>query len=191
MEKIDKNIVIILASGSGSRFGASLPKQYCNLGGRPLLMRTIDRFAEVIPAENILIVIDSAMEGLWKSLCEKERFASPCVTFGGNTRTESLAKALSALAHCPDDTIVMIHDGARPLVSKDLIHRMASIPEGYEGAVPAVPVTDTLRHIEANMSQCRPRSHSPSAHCENRLPTTAGTPSPTTPLWCRMSPAGK
>lgn len=150
MEKIDKNIVIILASGNGSRFGASLPKQYCNLGGRPLLMRTIDRFAEVIPAENILIVIDRAMEGLWKSLCEKERFASPRVTFGGSTRTESLAKALSALAHCPDDTVVMIHDGARPLVSEALIRRMASIPEGYAGAVPAVPVTDTLRHIEAD-----------------------------------------
>lgn len=145
---MDNTIAIILASGSGSRFGASMPKQFCELAGKPLLMHTVGCFSSVMPADNIMLVIDSRMEETWKSLCDAHGFASPRTVFGGSTRTESLAKALDALSAHADETVVMIHDGARPLASESLIRRMATIPDGYAGAVPAVPVTDTLRHIE-------------------------------------------
>lgn len=149
---MENNIVIILASGSGSRYGASLPKQYCDLAGRPLLMHTIDCFSAIMPIKNILLVIDGMMTDTWLTLCDSHRFISPRIVYGGCTRTESLAKALEAISDLPDSTTIMIHDGARPLASEALIRRMAIIPEGYAGAVPAVAVTDTLRHIEADGS---------------------------------------
>ncbi len=143
-----KRVVIILASGSGQRFGSVLPKQYCNFAGRPLLMRTIDCFTPIIPIEDILVVVDSAMDNEWLSLCNNYNYTSPRTTHGGSSRTESLAKALNALSDYPADTIVMIQDGARPLASENLIRRMTDIPDGYIGAVPAVAVTDTLRHLD-------------------------------------------
>lgn len=149
---MENTIVIILASGSGSRYGASLPKQYCDLAGRPLLMHTIDCFSAIMPIKNILLVIDGVMTGTWLTLCDSHHFISPRIVYGGATRTESLAKALEAVNDLPDTTTVMIHDGARPLASKMLISRMAKVPDGYAGAVPAVHVTDTLRHVEADGS---------------------------------------
>lgn len=148
MKNTGHKIVIILASGSGSRFGAERPKQYCDFAGKPLLMHTINCFSKILPSEDIFVVIDRAMAKEWKSLCDTYKFDSPRVAFGGNTRSESLARALDALYDFDGDTVVMIHDGARPLASESLIRRMSEIPKGYAGAVPAVAVTDTLRHID-------------------------------------------
>lgn len=141
-------IAIILASGSGSRFGAALPKQFCLFAGRPLLMHTVECFTNVLPAEDVMLVIDRTMSDLWQQLCDDYSFSSPRIAFGGATRTESLANALHALADFPGDTNIMIHDGARPLASADLIRRMMTLPEGYVGAIPTVSVTDTLRHLD-------------------------------------------
>lgn len=149
MTVTDNIMTIILASGSGRRFGAEMPKQFCNFLGRPLLMHTIDSFNGLIPADRILLVIDEKMKGLWDDLCREHGFRSPRIVYGGATRTASLVNALTALTSLPDDTTVMIHDGARPLVSAALIRRMASVPEGYAGAVPAIPVTDTLRTFDS------------------------------------------
>lgn len=146
---MNKTIAIILASGNGSRFGGELPKQYCDMSGRPLLMHTIGCFSKEMPASSILLVIDSRMEDLWRELCRKHNFASPRITSGGKSRSESLAKALGALAAYSDDTIVMIHDGARPLAGSGLIRRMSVIPDGYAGIIPAIAVTDTLRRVDA------------------------------------------
>lgn len=146
---MDNTVAIILASGSGRRFGGPLPKQYCDLCGRPLLMHTIDAFAEVIPRKNILVVIDGMMDDLWQRLCSGHGYVSPAIAFGGRTRTESLAKALDSLSGYDDGTVAMIHDGARPIASEALIRRMTHIPEGFAGAIPVVPVTDTLRLTDA------------------------------------------
>lgn len=153
-----KNKVIILASGSGSRFGSALPKQFCLLAGKPLLMHTVERFTRDIPADDVVIVIDRGMEDTWRQLCAEYSFATPGIVYGGCSRTESLANALNSLAGDCDDTIVMIHDGARPLPSEHLVRRMMTIPEGCVGAVPAVAVTDTLRHVEGAESETVDRS---------------------------------
>ena len=151
-------IAVILASGRGSRFGAPLPKQFCELAGRPLLMHTIDAFAGCFSLEDILLVIDPAMEPFWQELCQRYGYRSPRIAFGGATRTESLAKALGALNGCDGNTLVLIHDGARPLVSDGLIRRMKQLREGYAGAVPVVPVTDTVRSVGADGSHTVDRS---------------------------------
>ena len=149
---------VILASGRGTRFGAPLPKQFCDLAGCPLLMHTINAFKEYFPLEDIILVIDAVMEPLWHELCLRHDYRSPRVAFGGATRTESLAKALCALNDCADGTLVMIHDGARPLVSGGLIRRMSQLRDGYAGAVPVIPVTDTIRSVGSDGSHTVDRS---------------------------------
>lgn len=151
MENQKDVIAIILASGSGRRFGSELPKQFCMMNGRPLLMHTVDAFREVLPSENILVVINADMETLWREMCENFGYNTPKIAFGGDTRTKSLENALGALDDFDKDTVIMIHDGARPLVSEMMIKRMMKIPDGYVGAVPCLPVTDTLRCKDSDL----------------------------------------
>lgn len=144
MKQKSDAIAVIVAAGRGLRFGAELPKQFCALGGRPMVMTTIERFAEVVDSKNIILVIDPSMRPLWRRLCDDYGFESPRLVDGGDSRAESVANAIASLGE-EDDRIVMIHDGARPLVSAKLLRRMSALPDGYSGAVPVAPVTDTLR----------------------------------------------
>lgn len=156
--KQDGNVyAIIVAAGRGSRFGADLPKQFCDLDGRPVLMHTVEAFAERIGLDRILLVIDPSYTEFWRELCRKHGFASPELAAGGSTRSRSVANAVSRL-DCPCDAIVMVHDGARPLVSGELIERMSTLPDGYVGAIPCVPVTDSLRLVEGELSSAVDRS---------------------------------
>lgn len=175
MKNCDKIKAIILASGSGSRFGAELPKQYCDMLGRPLLMHTIECFTRVMPLDAVLLVIDSRMDQLWRTLCIENGFTSPRVTYGGTSRTESLAKALDALAGDDADTVVMIHDGARPIAGEPLIRRMMSIPEGYSGAIPAIAVTDTLRLVDRSTGDNEPVDRSAYVAVQTPQTFTLGT----------------
>lgn len=149
--------VIIVAAGSGSRFGAGLPKQYCLLDGRPVLMRTIDAFRRAIPYADITIVINRDMEELWADLCHKCRFTSPSIAYGGSTRWESVKNAVQAIS--PADTdIIMVHDGARPIVEAEMVGRILQAMLTCEAAIPVVPVTDSLRIITADGSQAIDRA---------------------------------
>ena len=142
---------IIGAAGRGNRFGADLPKQFCDFRGRPLLMSTIEKFVDTISFNNILLVIDHSMESLWLEMCKKHQFVSPKIVYGGKTRAESVKAAVEKL-DCNDQTIVMVHDGARPLLSPSLIKRMTTLPEGAVGAVPVVALTDSIRQITEEKS---------------------------------------
>ena len=141
--------VIIVAAGSGSRFGSTLPKQYCILSGRPVLMATIDCFRNAIPDAGIVLVISESMADYWSSLCAQFDFESPAIVFGGATRAESVKNALQAM-DCDGDAVILIHDGARPLVDSDTICRVVSgigDPD-VDGVIPVVAVTDSLRKVE-------------------------------------------
>ena len=142
--------IIIVAAGSGLRFGSPLPKQFCLLYNRPVVMHTIDAFRSANPDAIISIVINRDMTSLWNDLCIKHNFQSPTIVYGGATRWESVKKAIQAL---PQTDIIMIHDGVRPLVNTDLISRITSLlsdNKSIDGVIPAVPVTDSLRKIETN-----------------------------------------
>lgn len=142
---------IIVAAGSGSRFGADRPKQYCILDNRPVLMRTIDNMRQALPGSNILLVISSGHKGLWDELCDAYKFSSPITIEGGNTRWQSVKNAINTIPdNCAD--IITVHDGARPLISREL---MASVIGGIgkqSGAIPAIQVTDSLRMVSADGS---------------------------------------
>jgi len=140
---------IIVAAGSGSRFGAELPKQYCQFCGRPLIMTTIERFRNALPGSNVILVINESHSNMWKKLCNDHNFASPATVFGGTTRWESVKNAIDTISSpIPKDTIITVHDGARPMVSTELILRtIAPVISGAPGAIPVTQVTESLRLI--------------------------------------------
>ncbi|MDE6266685.1 MAG: 2-C-methyl-D-erythritol 4-phosphate cytidylyltransferase [Muribaculaceae bacterium] len=150
--------VIIVAAGTGSRFGADCPKQYCMMNGRPVLMTTIDSFRAALPDAEIIVVISENMQEFWERLCKQHEFISPRIVFGGATRWESVRKGLSSLWPTHPDAIVLVHDGARPLVPSEMIERVVDGAKISDGAVPVIPVTDSLRKVTPDGSESVERS---------------------------------
>lgn len=140
---------IIVAAGSGSRFGSTLPKQFCDLDGRPLLMTTIERMRSVSDGAAILLVLSEGFVDWWADECRECGFVSPPVVVGGATRWHSVKNALAALPEGVD--IVTVHDGARPVVTARVVESVVSaVASGAHGAIPVVPVTDSLRCVDAD-----------------------------------------
>ena len=142
-----KICVIIVAAGSGSRFGAALPKQFCSLDRRPVLMHTIERLHLSIPQAVMILVLSDSCHELWNSLCLKHGFRSPSVVYGGDTRWRSVKNAIDAV---PDDIdFILVHDGARPVVDTPMIERVIApfSDSSLEGVIPVVPVVDSLREL--------------------------------------------
>ncbi|MFI3267580.1 MAG: 2-C-methyl-D-erythritol 4-phosphate cytidylyltransferase, partial [Rikenellaceae bacterium] len=98
-DRIDTKIsVIIVAGGSGSRMGAEMPKQFLLLGGRPILMYTIERFYEAIPEAELIVVMSSSEFDRWKSLCEGYKFEiAHKIIKGGDSRFNSVKNGLAGI----------------------------------------------------------------------------------------------
>ena len=121
--------------------GAELPKQFLPLRGEPVLMHTLRQFAPEV--EELILVLPADQQGLWQELCAQHQFTLPHrIADGGATRFESVRSGLSKL---PRQGLVAIHDGVRPLVSRALIRRTFEVAETSGAALPACPVTDSLR----------------------------------------------
>ncbi|MDE6268976.1 MAG: 2-C-methyl-D-erythritol 4-phosphate cytidylyltransferase [Muribaculaceae bacterium] len=141
--------VVIVAGGTGNRFGASLPKQYCLLDGKPVLAHTLEAFRSALPGARIVTVVSREMEDFWRVMCKEALDIDPGeLVHGGSSRWESTGNALDTLDPADFD-IVLVHDGARPLPSPSLIRAVIEKASDHDvdGAVPAVAVTDTLRLI--------------------------------------------
>lgn len=138
---------IFVAGGSGTRMGGDVPKQFLPLDGRPILQCTIERFLEAVPEMKIITVLPRTHFQTWKDLCAIHSFHCPqTLVAGGLTRFHSVRNALKKV---PDDAVVAIHDGVRPLLSPELIRRMlARMEEGCRALLPVVPVVDTLRSTD-------------------------------------------
>lgn len=153
MSKFDKTHIIIVAAGTGSRFGSTVPKQFCLLQGRPVVMHAIDALRQACPGAQLSLVISESELDRWTRLCAEHNFESPQMVFGGATRFESVR---NALAHTkPEITTVMVHDGARPFPSADMIHQLFYTLETCKahGALPALAVTDSLRTFKLQDQQ--------------------------------------
>ncbi|MDE6543423.1 MAG: 2-C-methyl-D-erythritol 4-phosphate cytidylyltransferase [Muribaculaceae bacterium] len=144
-----KTYAIIVAGGTGSRFGSSVPKQFLDLCGTPVLCHTLRAFRAVLPAENIVTVISRPMEGFWRDLCANVGLEPGRLAYGGDTRWQSVRNGLEALGDISGDATVLVHDGARPLVTPDFITAVAGAlrATGADGVIPAIPLTDSLRHL--------------------------------------------
>ena len=137
---------IIVAAGSGSRFGADIPKQFTTLARRPVLMTTIDRMRTFGHGGHILLVLHRDWVAPWRDMCNAHAFTSPDIIIGGASRWESVKNAIE---HLPSSaTIVTVHDGARPILTSDVIDGvLGAVRQGAPGALPAIEVTDSLRLI--------------------------------------------
>lgn len=140
--------VIIVAGGKGLRMGADIPKQFLPIGGKPVLMRTIERFREYRRDLSIILVLPEAQQAYWKELCTEYGFDIPHrLANGGSTRFESSKNGIAAIPN-GEEGFVAIHDGVRPFVSTDTIARCFEAVEESYAVIPVMPVTDTLRYID-------------------------------------------
>jgi 2-C-methyl-D-erythritol 4-phosphate cytidylyltransferase len=143
-----RKILIVMAAGSGTRMGGPVPKQFLPLGGEMILKRTIEIFLSVVPDIRIITVLPKDYIEFWKDSCQEGSFYYPqTLVAGGITRFHSVKNALQRV---PDGAIVAIHDGVRPLVSKELIMNMfAHMDSGrFHALIPVLPAVDTLRLLE-------------------------------------------
>lgn len=137
-----RTVALVVAAGRGSRSGAARPKQYCPLGGKPLLRWSLERFLchPAIDAVRVVIHADDAEE--YRAATAGLDLGAPVT--GGDTRQESVRRGLEAIAADGGADRVLIHDAARPFVTPDLIDRMLAALADTAGATPALPVVDTL-----------------------------------------------
>lgn len=137
---------IIVAGGSGSRFGSVMPKQFLLLLGKPVLMHSVQVFYSADNATKIIVVLPSDTIQLWNELCvEYGLNIAHEVVCGGASRTESV---MNGLARVVDDySVVAIHDGVRPMVTTEMIDNAYDVAERSGSAIPVVSVTDTVRMI--------------------------------------------
>jgi 2-C-methyl-D-erythritol 4-phosphate cytidylyltransferase len=142
--------VIIVAGGKGTRMGMETPKQFLPLNGLPILMHTVKRFFEYAPEINIIVVLPEKEINTWKNLLKEFNFSIPhSVAAGGSNRIESVKKGLNFLSgRC----IVAIHDGVRPFCSPDLINRCFKEAEKTTNAIPAIPISETIRELQNDNS---------------------------------------
>ncbi|MDZ4381507.1 MAG: bifunctional 2-C-methyl-D-erythritol 4-phosphate cytidylyltransferase/2-C-methyl-D-erythritol 2,4-cyclodiphosphate synthase [Parvibaculum sp.] len=138
---------LIVAAGRGSRAGPGAPKQYRQLAGEPVLRRTLGAFAAHPHISSVLAVIhEDDREAYELASAGLPKLLTPCI--GGVTRQASVRAGLERLAATPPD-YVLIHDGARPMVSARLIADCISALAEHAGALAALAVTDTIRRATA------------------------------------------
>ena len=149
--------IIIVAGGKGLRMGGETPKQFLPIGGKPILMRTIDRFREYDKEIGIILVLPKAQQDYWKELCQKyPSFNSEGIQIadGGQTRFHSVQNGLKLI---PDDAqgVVGVHDGVRPFVSVETIKRCYEAAREVKAVLPVTEVVETLRYAPENRNVFR------------------------------------
>ena len=150
-----KKYAVIVAGGSGTRLGGDLPKQFQTLNGRPVLWWSMKAFHDEDPSTKIILVLNGGFIGTWQdmyaSLPPECQFPHT-ITEGGTSRTESVKNGILSIP-ASDDVLIAVHDAARPLVTVDMIREGWKAAANHGAAIPAVPVTDSLRHIDADGSK--------------------------------------
>ena len=144
-----RKAVLIVAAGRGARAAAEAaqPKQYCRIGTKAMLTHTVSAFAAHPGITDILVVIHPDDTALYEDACRTFRGRLMAPAMGGLRRQDSVRAGLEALEGTGPD-IVLIHDAARPFVDEALISRVIATLQDQAGALPCLPVTDTLKRGE-------------------------------------------
>lgn len=140
---------VIVAAGSGTRFGSEVPKQFLPLGGRPVLLRTVEALHLALPQSHIILVLSADGRERWQEIAARYDAPGVSVVEGGASRSESVSNALAMIADGGRGAVVLIHDGARPLVHPDMVRALASriMEPGVDALVPALPLTEAISEI--------------------------------------------
>ena len=136
---------VVVAAGQGLRAGGEIPKQFRRIAGETLLERSLSAFAEAPDVTFVQPVIRPDDVALVRRLTRGMNVLEPVA--GGATRQASVRAGLEALVSCTPD-IVLVHDAARPFASASLITRAIAAAEKTGAAIPALPVTDTVKRID-------------------------------------------
>lgn len=139
--------VIIVAGGKGLRMGGEIPKQFLPVNGKPILMRTMERFKEYATEIKIILVLPQSQQEYWQELCQKYSFDMDyTLANGGETRFHSVQNGLNKI---PDGEqgVVGVHDGVRPFVSTEVIARCYDAARREGAAIPVSQVVETLRYV--------------------------------------------
>jgi 2-C-methyl-D-erythritol 4-phosphate cytidylyltransferase len=154
---VTQTVAVVLGGGAGNRFGAAMPKQLLTLDGKTLVERCVAAFAAAPGIDEVLLVMPAAYTAEAKKLVGDQ--VSDIIE-GGITRSDSVRNALAylLLRNPPDNTGVLFHDAARPLVTQQIIADCVTALQAHDAAGTAIPTSDTI--IVANdgvLSHCPPR----------------------------------
>jgi len=152
-------VALIPAAGRGERLGSDGPKALVELAARPLLQWSLDVLAGVPAIERIVVALPAAggmpagaRVPLPAGVCAPAGLAGPdgvIGVVGGTVRSDSVRIALQAAGTGPASELVLVHDAARPLLSRELVERvLAAVDHGVDGAIAAAPVTDTVKRVD-------------------------------------------
>ena len=142
-----EEFVIIVAGGKGLRMGSDIPKQFLPIDGKPVLMRTLERFRAYSEALQIILVLPEAQQDYWQKLCQQYDFQVDYqIANGGQTRFHSVQNGLALI---PDDAegVVGVHDGVRPFPSIEVIARCYETARTAKAVIPVIPIVETVRQI--------------------------------------------
>lgn len=154
MPDTDRSVIaaIIPAAGSGSRMGAAVPKQFLALDGVPILVRTVGRFLSVNDIRYIVIALPAhhrvTAEQFFRKYFSPAQYQRLLFVIGGKTRQDSVLAGLNGLP--PETGIVLVHDGARPFVSRGIIEQCLREAVRHGAAIAAIPVRDTIKQVNAS-----------------------------------------
>lgn len=138
--------VIITAGGIGARMGGKTAKQFLELEGKPVLLRTIEMFRSVFPNANIIITLPQEYKEYWRNYCfENGLWFRHTIVSGGITRFHSVKNALE---YVPQGAIVAVHDGVRPFVPEQMLRSLIGYnftKEKVAGVIPVMPSIESMR----------------------------------------------
>ena len=139
------HVAIIVAGGKGLRMNAEIPKQFLEINHLPILMHTLNAFSKYDASIQLILVLPAEQVDFWKELCHKHAFSiSHTIVCGGDSRFDSVKNGLDAVkVH----SMVAVHDGVRPLVSKDTIARCFEQVYQYGAVIPTVELVDSIRQL--------------------------------------------
>ncbi len=141
---------IVVAGGEGTRLGADRPKAFVRLGGRPLLAHSIDLFEDHPAVDRMVLVVPAEWEEPASLLADELAAGKVAAAVaGGETRALSVAAGLDEVA--ADADAILVHDAARPFASAGLVDRLLGALAGHDGAIPALPVTDTVKRVRGDV----------------------------------------
>ena len=147
------NIAVILAGGTGSRMGSSVPKQFMQLQGRAVIEYPIDTFDHHEAIDEVAVVVHPDWRGEMEAIVARNSWKKLTrLIDGGSERYMSTLNAVMAYIDYPDDTNLLLHDAARPWVSGEVVDRVVAALAWHEAVGVAVPSTDTVWEVHPDMS---------------------------------------
>jgi 2-C-methyl-D-erythritol 4-phosphate cytidylyltransferase len=141
------NFAIIVAAGSGTRFGANKPKQFLEVGGKPVIVHTLERFENCVAVDRVILVLAAdEIDNFRQTATEYNLKKLVKIVAGGKTRTESVLSGLKSV-EADSAEIIAVHDGARPLVTIEEISATIEKARECGAACLVAPVTDTIKEV--------------------------------------------